>query len=126
MVKSKLELEIEMGPKTQSNQGKAPEETGPAEKTLTAARLVWKRRYKVDQSHAALLSSLNPVLKSRSIGSHVLFLLILRGYGKLQILFRAELIQVVQWCLLGDNDIESPSIVSNQRQIYCPSIAFVL
>lgn len=65
------------------------------------------------------------MLKSRSIVSHALFPLILRGYGKLQILFRAELMQIVQWYLPGDNFIESPSIALNERWIYSPSIAFV-
>lgn len=34
--------------------------------------------------------------------------------------------QVLQCRFLGDNDIESPSIVLSHLQIYCPSIEFVL
>jgi type IV secretory pathway VirB4 component len=59
--KSNPDLEIEMGPNRSNNQGEAPEETSPAEKTLTAARLVWKQRMQVEQNTAALLSSLKMV-----------------------------------------------------------------
>lgn len=67
MVKSNPDLKIEMGLDRQNNQGKAPEETSPAEKIPTAARLVSKHRDPADQSPAAILSSLKLVSKANAL-----------------------------------------------------------